>query len=182
MTILKTRYTPDQIAEHLYFLCIRDKETNSSIQFYKEENRIEQIDPKVETELRFHIYVLKLFTCIYTVPFWSGNSQKQDEIIHSFSKIIASSMMIQPNNDSMKSVTEEFDAYQNAIIGKTGDEDELVFAIGKCFAIIMGKSDLVSSPAELSSFTVDTASLMSVGTNIFVDLFISIKDWLKNIK
>jgi hypothetical protein len=73
MTIFKTKYTPDQIAEHLYFLCIMDKEANSSIQSYKENYEIEQIDLNIETELRFHIYVLKLFTCIYAFTLWSGD-------------------------------------------------------------------------------------------------------------
>jgi hypothetical protein len=183
MTIFKTKYTPDQIAEHLYTLCIMDKEVASSIQDYKEGNAIENIDPKLETELRWHIYILKLVTCIYAVPLLSGNSRKETEIIHSFSKIISSSMMIRPDNDNTKeSVHEEFEAYQKAIHGNAGS-DELHFAIGKCFAEIMGKSNfLFSLEQEHIKSSLETIGMMNIGSKTFLELFESITDWLKKIK
>lgn len=184
MTIFKTKYTPDQIAEHLYFLCIMDKEANSSVQSYKENYEIEQIDPNVETELRFHIYALKLFTCIYAFTLWSGDAQKKDEILVSFNKIIRASMMIRPNNDSIwELVNNEIATYQNTITGKTSDWDELIFAIGKCFAISMGKSDFNFSQDKISSSsTRDTIVLMTIGSNVFMKFFLSIKEWLDKIK
>jgi hypothetical protein len=90
-------------------------------------------------------------------------------------------MMIRPNNDSIwKSVNDEIAAYQNVITGEVSDWDELIFAIGKCFAISMGKSDFNFSQDELSSSSkLDTVVLMTIGSNVFMDLFLAIKEWLK---
>ncbi|MDO9576574.1 MAG: hypothetical protein Q7J16_01685 [Candidatus Cloacimonadales bacterium] len=164
-SLFKKKYSPNRVAEKMYYLCSSDEMIGASMQFYLKGKS--NISIELNTKLRWHTLILHLFICDFACFQKYGNSSIKNNILDEFYKEIIRNLRGQKNdNEIIKAVISEINAYGK--LSKDKNVDEQLTAIGKLY------SDSINEPDE-------RLLLMIAGTGIYTQFFITINEWLNKI-